>query len=241
MKIPDNFQHATRLPRKPESWLCVLVVYAICHIFRSNYYTLPATFESSLELELSRPRQYIHDLSTNNTTTLNAPSLIISEISQSNPLSLIPGPVFFNIFVSANLSNVRRILKEQFIQRNLTSPNATIEYTLIGDDFLDEEIQQVCQPNCQQRKHIKSGDEVETLQALWEYCRQLRGPQQEDVLVTYLHNKGSFHPTASNEKSRRMGTKAALDCRLLMAASPRQCTICTSAFHVFPQYLGSSK
>jgi hypothetical protein len=230
-------QYAFRLPRKPGCWLCVVVLYGALHVLGSYYvyytYSLPETLASSFELKFSRPRKSIHGvrISANNTTTVLA----------TPSLTLIPGPIFFNIFVSANKSNIRRILAEQLLQRNETSPNATIEYILIGDNALNEEIQQTCQPNCRRRKYIESGGEVETLQALWEHCGQLTHSPHKDVLVTYLHNKGSFHPTTSNEKARRMGTKSALDCRLLMASSPRQCTICTSAFHVFPQYLGSSK
>ena len=187
--------------------------------------------------------------------------------------SLTLGPIFFNIFVPTNnIAIVRRILKEQFTELSMmrtSNTNATpqtttsIEYTLISqDDAFDIEIQQICNQNeristttspyddhaftCHQRKYVDSGNEVETLQELWEYCEKTQQTQNHhhhgnDVLVTYLHNKGSFHPSESNERARRMGTKAALECRLLMLEQPQKCNICTSSFHIFPQYLGSAK
>jgi hypothetical protein len=237
-------QTARRLSRRsmsgsrPGLYLGLIVAYAILQITRSSYRLVSIQEQTALGDPSAR----------------HLPPPIV-EIAKTNgkkgklpPLSLLSGPIFYNIFVPpTNLSNTRRIVQEQLIQRKMTSANSTILYTLIGNqDYIDilvvrHDIDSLCQTDCQLRESLNKGDEVHTLQALWEYCGKIPPHPAQDTLVSYIHDKGSFHATTSNEKARRMGTKAALDCRNLMPTNPRQCTICTSAFHVFPQYLGSSK
>jgi hypothetical protein len=184
--------------------------------------------------------------STNNTTTSG-----IANIQQ--------GPIFYNLFVPNDDNNhsaetkmnrrrreTERIVKEQLVQRKLTSPNATIRYTLIGDASFQDFVSTQCQEDphsCQLDQVLPVGDETHTLQSLWEYCQQQQSSSLslEDVLVTYIHDKGSFHATEANEKARRMATKAAMECRHILPHKTRVCNICMGAFHIFPQYLASAK
>ena len=184
--------------------------------------------------------------STNNTTTSG-----IANIQQ--------GPIFYNLFVPNDDNNhsaetkmnrrrreTERIVKEQLVQRKLTSPNATIRYTLIGDASFQDFVSTQCQDphSCQLDQVLPVGDETHTLQSLWEYCQQQQSSSADassDVLVTYIHDKGSFHPTEANEKARRMATKAAMECRHILPHKTRVCNICMGAFHIFPQYLASAK
>jgi hypothetical protein len=162
-------------------------------------------------------------------------------------LTLLQGPIFYNLFVPNDTSlrkNTQRIVEEQLLQRNWTCPNATIQYTLIGGDVAFQEyVASHCSGRCQLESHLSAGNEQHTLQRLWDYCQAIPSDSSQDWLVTYIHDKGSFHSTESNEKARRMATKAALDCRNVMpqAKNPRACNICMGAFHVFPQYLASAK
>jgi hypothetical protein len=143
------------------------------------------------------------------------------------------GPIFYNIFVPKGGSReTKRIVKEQLIQRDLTCPNATIQYTLIGNPLFQDFVTSKCS-YCHMREYMETGNEEHTLQALWQYCHEVSG----DRLVTYIHDKGSYHASRSNEKARRMATKAAMECRHIMTSN---CNICMAAFHPFPQYLASA-
>jgi hypothetical protein len=123
------------------------------------------------------------------------------------------GPIFYNVYIpednNTKQENAFRIIREQMQQRKLSDPKSPVFYTLIGSPNITDEF---CQPNCQRLAHYPKGDEVNTLQALWDYCQS-----HPTELVTYIHDKGSFHHTEHNEKTRRTATKAALDCRTEMA------------------------
>ena len=124
------------------------------------------------------------------------------------------GPIFYNAYVPIGenkTNNAIKIIKEQLNERSKTSYGSSIIYTLIGNKHVDPIIQQECQPNCTQRAYLPSGDEVDTLQGLWEHCQD-----HPTDIVTYIHDKGSFHPSGSNSAARRVGTKAALTCRGLL-------------------------
>ena len=147
--------------------------------------------------------------------------------------SSLDGPIFYNLFVpDGGAGDTKRIVKEQLFQRDLTCPNSTIHYTLIGDKSMETYVSSECS-RCHMREHMETGNEDHTLQALWDYCRENSG----DTIVTYIHDKGSFHASRTNEKARRMATKAAMECRSMI---PSNCNICMAAFHPFPQYLASA-
>ena len=151
------------------------------------------------------------------------------------------GPIFYNYFIPTTSSeatqNAISIAQEQMIQRSTSEPNSTLLYTLIG--YKENITNDWCLPNCQQREYLPFGDEIDTYHALWKYCLN---PQHSHEIVTYIHDRGSFHNHFSEMKSRRFGTKAAFDCRkiLLENNNTDQCNVCTSKFWSLPQFLASA-
>lgn len=214
--------------------LIVLAVvgYIYFHTLAVNIASLSTRVERLEELEFSSPsavlRQYRKDRKSLDSTLHG----------------LQKGPIFYNLYIpndgdTEKVQNALRIVQEQMQQRSWSDPESEVLYTLIGyskginGDF--------CQPHCQQRNYLPSGDEVDTLQALYEYCI---APGHSKKLVTYLHDKGSFHNSPHNEKMRRMATKAALDCRNLLVKNHKgdddDYNVCTGHFMILPQYLASA-
>lgn len=179
-------------------------------------------------------------VSTDTDTTGTSSTAAKTTAKSTTTVNIQHGPIFYNLFVPDKKKNRRdteRIVKEQLVQRQLTSPNATIRYTLIGDTSFQDFVSTQCH-DCQLDQSLKVGDEKHTLQSLWEYCN--KSSNESDVLVTYIHDKGSFHQTEANEKARRMATKAAMECRNILPQKTHVCNICMGAFHIFPQYLASA-
>lgn len=74
----------------------------------------------------------------------------------------------------------------------LKSSSPVLYYTVIGEKFRDQEwMDDTCRRNnlrCKLLRYMKEGQEDETLQSLYEFCKAV--PSQS---VIYLHTKGSFH------------------------------------------------
>ena len=176
------------------------------------------------------------------------------------------------------IQRVKKIVREQLREHSSTSPNSTIYYTLIGEKdggLIQQTLDSYCgnvtatntttttttnttttttsssssTPSCRQIAKLDKGEEVDTLQALWEFCNTSNGNDNnnhnnnnddDDTLVSYIHDKGSFHYTKSNEMARLIGTRSALLCREEMVQSPATCNICTGIFNLFPQYHAGS-
>jgi len=147
------------------------------------------------------------------------------------------GPIFYNVYLPSESldqqQNALRIVTEQMQQRQWSDPSfqSPVWYTLIGSGNMTDN---TCAPNCRRIAHISVGDEVNTLQALWEYCQD-----HPDKLISYIHDKGSFHATEHNEKTRRTATKGALDCRTEMLKRPglSEFNVCAGTMMILPQYL----
>jgi hypothetical protein len=148
------------------------------------------------------------------------------------------GPIFYNVYIpeddTEKQENALRIINEQMQQRGVSDPHSKVLYILIGSPNITDDF---CQPNCHRQNYFKTGGEVNTLQSLYEYCQE--NPKK---LVTYLHDKGSFHHTEHNEVTRRTATKAALDCRSEMAKHPdfSPFNVCTGLLVILPQYLSNA-
>jgi IS1 family transposase len=145
------------------------------------------------------------------------------------------GPIFYNFFVPNTpelTAHAIQIAIEQQLERERTAKNTTLLYTLIGNPNMTSDF---CQPNCRQREYLKTGDEVDTYQALWKYCIQ-----HPEKIITYTHDRGSFHNTRSQKRSRRFGTKSAYECRPILRDNLEACNVCTSKFSMYPQYLSSA-
>ena len=158
--------------------------------------------------------------------------------------TLLLGPIFYNYFVPLNATkNALRIAKEQMKERSMSAdPNNTLLYTLIGNPNITNDW---CLPNCRMRDYFEVGDEIDTYHALWEYCQT-----HPDEIVTYTHDRGSFHNTKMNEKSRRFATKSAFECRKSMIEMVndtrtiayrigKACNVCTGKFNFLPQFHSS--
>jgi hypothetical protein len=93
-------------------------------------------------------------------------------------------------------------------------------------------VQQVCddlQQDCILSGYHETGDEGLTLQALHDHCND----HPED-LVTYIHDKGSFHNNLENVNLRRMLTQAAFSNECQVNMTELGCNFCSARFSPFP-------
>jgi hypothetical protein len=128
-------------------------------------------------------------------------------------------PVFYNLFLSNETDTLRvqRIVNEQ------------LEMSKTYHQFFVHSIGvNMTVPKTVSLKHHDEGSELITLQSLWTYCR--KNPQR---LVVYLHSKGSYSATASNEKFRRFLTVGALSdkCSNLTTST---CNVCSTRMSPLP-------
>lgn len=75
--------------------------------------------------------------------------------------------------------------------------------------------------------HFAVGSESITLTAIYNYCKD-----NSDTLVIYIHSKGTFHRSDTNDKLRRFLTRGALskNCENL----PDTCNVCSSHISALP-------
>jgi hypothetical protein len=122
------------------------------------------------------------------------------------------------------------------IEPNSPLKETMLYYTQIGNTNVS--IQSYCEP-CTRLKNTKSGDEVLTLQALYEYCIQ---PNHSDHHVVYIHDKGSFNYHEKNERLRRVLTKGAFSNECVTMGSndihygPSECDVCASQTAFVPMF-----
>lgn len=141
--------------------------------------------------------------------------------------------IFYNAFVNpANYNQSLRIVKEQLTQvQNSTHRNTPIYYNLIGQNISDS----ICPQGlkCHRIRYAPEGDEVTTLQDLYEYC--IDHPLHA---VVYLHDKGSFNPSGNNHRVRKISTASAVStaCRRSMHLPSEQCNLCVNKFKFLPNH-----
>ena len=89
---------------------------------------------------------------------------------------------------------------------------------------------------CHQIKAAEKGDEVVTIQALYEYCLQ-----NKDDRVVYMHSKGSFTPTKANDRLRSFLMEAILSDECLNMPNDGSCSTCSTQFQPLPffSYVGN--
>ena len=151
--------------------------------------------------------------------------------------------IFYHVYLpSQGYKRALRIVQEQVEQMsqsihlgNHTFPT-TLYLTTIGSKPLEvgrHSLEQ-CRTNpalqCRYRQHLAQGDEVVTLQSLYEYCQQA-GPDQ---LVTYIHSKGTYHPKKVNEIWRPHLTQAALHPDCVRHTQEGHCNVC--GLHFYAQW-----
>ena len=145
--------------------------------------------------------------------------------------------IFYNVFVppledGIGPSNALRIIQEQLQQlRNSYVKNAPVYYTLIG---YNETRHVFDGPNFHLLQYVEKGSEELTLQALWGYC--LQHPTHR---VSYIHDKGSFHPGIGNEVRRAYATKSALS-EACHTMPHDKCNVCVFDFYLTPYHHGGA-
>jgi hypothetical protein len=147
--------------------------------------------------------------------------------------------LFYNIFVpDASMDEVKNALDIVYEQLSFVAKSGVLKqstvvyYTLIGKNTTDA-IQQYCVKLgvlCDALLYTQEGNEDLTLQSLHDYCSS-----SPDALVTYMHSKGSFHPSVRNDNLRLMATKSILsdECQTL---DEKICNVCGARFSTFPHY-----
>jgi hypothetical protein len=164
--------------------------------------------------------------------------------------------IFYNIYLRTE-NEERKKLGLSIVQQQLAKKSSfalaadvPVYYTLIAQDNATDEIQRICgetNNTCHPLKYIEQGGEDVTLQSLWNFCKT-----HPTTLVTYIHNKGSFHPSKTNYKFRLMLTKGALsnECQSITtrnthsssstssSSSPAEldCNICGARFAPTPHF-----
>ena len=125
--------------------------------------------------------------------------------------------IFYNIYIPPNETKSARaleIISEQLkdIASAITiDPIPVVYYNTIGLNATAS-IQSLCSSNrlpCHHVVHSPSADEGITIQALHDYCNQT-GSSRDSMYVTYLHSKGTYHDSPTNDRWRRALTPAAL-------------------------------
>ncbi|GFH56386.1 hypothetical protein CTEN210_12862 [Chaetoceros tenuissimus] len=81
--------------------------------------------------------------------------------------------------------------------------------------------------NSETLRFDEEGNEKGTLELLYNHCKE----NLEDT-VTYIHNKGSFHPSAENDALRKFLTRGALSQEC--ASMPDTCNVCSSRMSPYP-------
>lgn len=145
----------------------------------------------------------------------------------------LPPVVFYNFFMgdsSTSQANAARIAEEQLLQVQSALVSSDVRYVTIGHSKAAFAVADTCARldglECRHVAHYTNGTEARTLSAMRNFCQTASDGQR----VVYLHNKGSFHYSGSNENWRPMLTAAALSHHCLSAV-PSQCNVCALQFH----------
>eukprot|EP00429_Kryptoperidinium_foliaceum_P009971 CAMPEP_0176004822 /NCGR_PEP_ID=MMETSP0120_2-20121206/1891_1 /TAXON_ID=160619 /ORGANISM="Kryptoperidinium foliaceum, Strain CCMP 1326" /LENGTH=852 /DNA_ID=CAMNT_0017337515 /DNA_START=166 /DNA_END=2721 /DNA_ORIENTATION=+ len=153
--------------------------------------------------------------------------------------------IFYNLFIPSDpkaRGNTISIVIEQLQSIFSTMKNQgivhepTFFYNLIGDGGISSaDIQELCRTHapglrCEFMQHYENGDERVTLNSLHQFCLD---DEHQNYRVTYLHPKGSFHPSEQQNNWRRSLTDAALhgDC---LNPPDNSCNLCGLLF--LPQF-----
>jgi hypothetical protein len=150
--------------------------------------------------------------------------------------------IFYNVFIPESalykqtaLSTVREQLAEWKSSKFAQSSSSSVYYTVIGNNAT-KEVQELCEGvgpnnNCHLLQYVEQGEETLTLKSLFDYCTD-----HPDALVSYLHNKGSLHPTMKNKHFRKLLTTAVFsdECQQTAYSKFSSCSVCGARFSPFP-------
>jgi len=162
--------------------------------------------------------------------------------------------VFYNIFVPTGEfeEHALSIVEEQLAMKHTSRllKNVPVYYIVIGANAT-ENVTSLCQTShhqhteishdetgtvpsmCHLLQYVPHGDEGLTLQSIYDYC--IEYPEAQ---VTYIHNKGSFHPSERNEKFRSFLNHGILGkngdtCQEMPVD---ECNVCGTRLATFPHY-----
>ena len=149
--------------------------------------------------------------------------------------------VFYNIYIpKEQKKNAFRIVEEQLAwkQASRLLQNATLYYVLIGFNAT-ERVSEICHSyassseHCHLLEYISDGDEAITLQHLYKYC--VDHPRSQ---VSYIHNKGSFHPSKDNDDLRIFVNHGIFGSNgeYCQAMPLEHCNVCGTRFSSVPHY-----
>ena len=128
------------------------------------------------------------------------------------------------------------IVREQLAEMKSSRIWNTVRllYNVIGHNATAD-IQQECGSQCYALNYMPQADESLTLQAIYDYCQE--HDQDEDTLVTYIHDKGSLTPSPVNGDLRTLLTKAAFsDACQTIGMGNNTCNVCGARFSPFPHH-----
>lgn len=165
-----------------------------------------------------------------NTSSNYEPTVFSKKLTESRSNFAI----FYNVYFKprGSLWDAKRIVKEQTQQIHdaINHTDVTVYYNIIGRNYTEP----ICPSglNCHMLHYYDQGFEEVTLQAMYDYCQSNPGSR-----VSYIHDKGSFHPSGANDVTRRLSTKAVLsqECQTTMPRLPdAPCNVCTLRFQTTP-------
>jgi hypothetical protein len=142
--------------------------------------------------------------------------------------------VFYHVFqsgISGGQELSASIVREQLSMAKASSAFGTVKrfnYVFVGPNISSVPALLNCS-TCHQLEHKAAGNEVITLQHLFDHCAQ-----NPTGRVLYMHNKGSFHNTPANVVFRRFLTKGVWSdaCQNM----PLACSACASRFSPLPHH-----
>ena len=151
--------------------------------------------------------------------------------------------VFFNVFRPKEASAVAQGIVSEQLRMLQASPGwprvSSVEYVTIGDPSRIE-----CD-RCNHTAHHDEADEVVTLNKLQAYCKAAVPPDgsSSDLYVAYVHDKGSLHESAKNERLRRMLMHAVSSCISdqdehghTSRLRNNECDVCSARFSPVPHF-----
>lgn len=103
-------------------------------------------------------------------------------------------------------------------------------YTTVGEKEGRDKVEELCQHHakyftCRHLQHVEEGFEESTLGAMYEYCQE-----HDEERVVYLHTKGSYHYSQSQDYWRQHLTKAAMSSDCIQRAHASGCELCGLLF-----------
>eukprot|EP00525_Craspedostauros_australis_P010483 CAMPEP_0198133706 /NCGR_PEP_ID=MMETSP1442-20131203/59706_1 /TAXON_ID= /ORGANISM="Craspedostauros australis, Strain CCMP3328" /LENGTH=371 /DNA_ID=CAMNT_0043794837 /DNA_START=701 /DNA_END=1816 /DNA_ORIENTATION=+ len=194
--------------------------------------------QSSIRIEAAQSRTAFKSNTAKSSANKQHPAnamrqqLLASSTSEST--------IFYNIFIPPNQTeDAMKIVAEQLAFRQTSYlRDVPLHYVLIAPSGIDDtdtatsdiakRIQSMpgCEP-CTMIRHVADGNEELTLTQLHEHCQH-----HPSHRVVYIHSKGTYHPTLSNDILRRLSMRAVTSKQCNTARSA--CNVCSAHFSVYP-------